>query len=225
MAAAPMSRIQKAFLEKRMMGLRSQTPQISTKEKDDVKRFLYGAGILFLTALGEADDVLAYLSREQTIQAVVSTDMDMFPRGVKTLILPESRDASILGEIHTSDILDTLNLTYSQFVDACVMMGSDYTDASWKTIPPKLAIEIARIRQSWDTLHDNPAIAAQLNKGTHALMGEDQTWDTIFSDSQQSKWMAGAPEPEPDTLRSLCEENGWSEEWVKVLSTSHSLLH
>lgn len=222
LTAAPMSRIQKAFLEKRMVGLRSQTPQISTKEKDDVKRFLYGAGILFLTAMVEADDVLAYLSREQTIQAVVSTDMDMFPRGVKTLILPESRDASILGEIHTSDILETLGLTYSQFVDACVMMGSDYTDASWKTIPPKLAIEVARTRQN--ILYNNPTIVAQLNRGARALMGGDQTWDTIFSDSQQSKWMAGAPEPEPDTLRSLCEENGWSDEWVQVLSTSHSLL-
>lgn len=224
MESVSLSRIQRAFMEKRMSGLRSQTPQISTKEKDEVKRFLYSSGILFLTAIGEADDVLAYLSREQTIQAVVSTDMDMFPRGVKTLILPETRDATILGEIHTSDILNALNLTYSQFVDACVMMGSDYTDTSWKTIQPDLAIEIARLNQSWNTLGVNKDIISQMNRGAKALRGDEHTWDTIFSDSQQIKWMSGSPQPEPDTLKALCKENGWPSEWSDILAAPSSLI-
>ena len=224
MDAPKMSKIQRAFLKKRMSGLRSQTPQISSKEKNDVKQFLYGAGILFLTAIGEADDVLAYLSREQTIQAVVSTDMDMFPRGVKTLIIPDTHDASILGEIQTSSILEALNLTYSQFVDACVMMGSDYMDKSWQTIAPELAIEIARQRTSWNYLCLDPKVSAQLNRGASMLRGDHQSWDTIFSDSQQYKWMKGTPDPEPETLKALCQENGWPEEWSDVLSSPISLI-
>jgi len=224
MDTVSMSKIQRAFLEKRMKGLRSQAPQITNKEKDSIKQFLYGAGILFLTAAGEADDVLAYLSREQTIQAVVSTDMDMFPRGVQTLIVPESNDASLLGEIHTNDILNELHLTYTQFVEACVMMGSDYTDTTWKSIQPELAIQIARLRQSWNTVCFDKGIVAQLQHGARVLRGESQTWDTIFSESQQYKWMAGAPSPEPNTLSSLCQEHGWPEEWASVLSSPVSLI-
>jgi hypothetical protein len=224
MGTPHMSKIQRAFLKKRMSGLRSQTPQISAKEKNDIKQFLYGAGILFLTAIGEADDVLAYLSREQTIQAVVSTDMDMFPRGVKTLIIPDTNDASILGEIHTSSILDALNLTYSQFVDACVMMGSDYMDKSWQTIQPELAIEIALQCSSWNNRCFDPKVISQLNRGASMLRGDNQSWDTIFSDSQQYKWMMGTPQPEPDTLKEMCQKNGWPEEWSVILSSPISLI-
>ncbi len=220
----PISKIQRAFMEKRMMGLRCQSPQITTKEKDDVKQFLYSAGILFMTATGEADDVLAYLSREQTIQAIVSTDMDMLPRGVKTLILPQTRDASVVKEIHTSDVLQSLDLTYSQFVDACVMMGSDYADKDWKTITPELAIEIARVRQSWNSVCFNKDVLTHLQRGASSLRGDTQTWESIFSESQQKKWMSGTPPPEPDTLKRLCNEHGWPQDWLTVLSSPISLL-
>ena len=219
MNTASMPKIQRAFLEKKMMGLRSQNLQISSTIKNDVKQFLYGAGVLFMTACGEADDVLAYLSREKTIQAVVSTDMDMFPRGVNVLIIPETRDASILGEIHTSDILESLNLTYSQFVDACVIMGSDYTDKSLAT--PEYAFEIVR---NMEHHYTNKATRSQLIHGARMLRGDGQTWDTIFSDTQQHKWMIGAPQPEPDTLKTLCHQNGWPVEWVSILSSVNSLI-
>lgn len=63
---------------------------LSPSERDEVKRFLYAAGCLFVQAVGEADAVLAHFARSGEISAVLSGDMDMLARGVPLLLAPHA---------------------------------------------------------------------------------------------------------------------------------------
>ena len=96
-AAAP---IERAVIEKQIADLQAKAPTVSHSDRDDLKRFLYGAGVLFVTANGEADDLLGALAQAGRIQGIVSTDMDMLVRGTPRLIVPETQDGSVLTEIH-----------------------------------------------------------------------------------------------------------------------------
>ena len=136
---------ERSSLERRHDILQKKAPQITSDDRDEVKRFLHGCGVRFITASGEADEVLAFLYRSDEIQAVVSTDMDMLARGVARLIVPESADTTVLSEFSLDILLKQLKLTYSGFVNMCVKMGCDYSaeeapailkgvNASWETI-------------------------------------------------------------------------------------------
>ena len=84
--------------------------RISSDDRNEVKQLLYALGVLCLNAEEEADSVLAFLARRGDISAVVSTDMDFLPRGIRTLIIPNN-----LTHIHTwtAILLDLAGLRIS----------------------------------------------------------------------------------------------------------------
>lgn len=194
---------EKATMETRMAELQRRAPVVTNGDKDEIKRLLYGTGVQFITASGEADDVLAYLCRDGTLQGVVSTDMDMLARGVPLLVMPETNDATTLTRIRLSDVLAGFRLTYRQFVDACMLMGSDYSEG---TMEPREAIEAAR------------SGAAVPESGVAILMGEGVAWDDIVSPKQQEKWNIGAPEAEPETVATFATAHKWPVPWLALLT-------
>lgn len=194
---------EKATMETRMAELQRRAPVVTNGDKDEIKRLLYGAGVQFITASGEADDVLAYLCRDGTLQGVVSTDMDMLARGVPLLVMPETNDATTLTRIRLSDVLAGFRLTYRQFVDACMLMGSDYSEG---TMEPREAIEAAR------------SGVPVPESGVAILMGEGVAWDDIVSPKQQEKWNIGAPAAEPETVATFATAHKWPVPWLALLT-------
>jgi 5'-3' exonuclease len=203
-----LSEAERAEKEMRVSELQAKAPQVSARDRDDIKKFLYAAGVLFLSASGEADDVLAFMARAGYIQAVISSDMDMLARGVPLLVLPETNDATVLTEIRLSNVLSALRLTYRQFVDACVLMGTDYSPVDMKTIEPRFAVEAVRRGDSCDP---------RLEKAADLLQGVDVRWEDLLAETQQKKWNDGAPAIEPENLDIFCCVNGWPAEWFNVL--------
>jgi hypothetical protein len=195
---------EKATMETRMAELQRRAPVVTNGDKDEIKRLLYGAGVQFITASGEADDVLAYLCRDGTLQGVVSTDMDMLARGVPLLVMPETNDATTLTRIRLADVLAGFHLTYRQFVDACMLMGTDYSEG---TMEPREAIEAAR--------SGAPVPAS----GVAILMGDGVSWDDIVSPKQQEKWNIGAPAAEPETVATFATAHKWPVPWLALLTT------
>lgn len=218
LTSTAMGEQERAILERRHADLQRKAPQVTNTDKDDLKQFLYAAGVLFVTAAGEADDVLAYLCQRGILQAVISTDMDMLARGVPRLILPETNDATVLTEICLKNILLGLHLTYPQFVDACTLMGSDYTGRAWKTMEPRIAVDVARRGVVWSEMDVNSDVCASLERGAALLRGEDVVWEDIISERQREKWAAGAPMREPDNLAIWGTKYRWPLEWVRILS-------
>lgn len=198
--------------EARVAELQSRIPQITSRDRTDIKKFLYSAGVLFVTATGEADDLLGFLSRTGQVGAVVSTDMDMLARGVRVLVQPETPDTTVLTELSLMGVLGGLGLTYDQFVAACMLMGSDYTPSEIRTIPPQMAVEAVR-RGGVTVLEDEG-----MKRGIALLQGEGVTWESVLGDAQREKWVSGAPAIEPDPLLRSCEENLWPMDWRRALS-------
>jgi hypothetical protein len=196
-------------LEERITTLQSQAPQITSNEKDEIKQFLYAAGVLFVTASGEADDLLAYLCRDIQITAVISSDMDMLARGVPQLIIPDTADGTCFTILNMEGILAELSINYRQFVEACMLMGSDYSARGWVSIEPVRAIDMVRRALPTD-------ISGAVCDGSHLLMGFSVTWDDLLSERQRAKWIEGVPPVEPETLAALCTKYGWPPGWASL---------
>jgi len=204
--------------EQRHAALQKKAPTVSSSDKDALKQFLYAAGVLFVTASGEADDLLAYLARSGNIQAVVSTDTDMLPRGVAVLITPETPDCMALTEIRLDSVLSGLGLTYPQFVDACMLMGSDYSGRGWRNMEPATAITLARKGVVWSTMDiSGTRMSEAMERGVDILMGSSVRWTDLMSDKQMAKWTAGAPSCEPENLAVAAAANGWPATWLPLL--------
>jgi len=198
--------IEKADMERRHAVLQKKAPTVSSGDKDEIKRLLYAAGVQFITAAGEADDVLAYLCRNGTLQGVISTDMDMLARGVPLLVIPETADTSVLTQIRLDDVLTGLGLTYPQFVDACMLMGSDYSGKDWVSVDPKEAVTRAKRGAS---------LPSEMEHGVALLTGSGIVWEDIVSEKQRAKWLLGRPVPEPENLTTFA--TGWPADWVRTL--------
>lgn len=207
--------VEKIALQTRVDVLQKKAPQITHKERNDIKSFLYMAGVLHITATGEADDVLSHLCRTDFLQAVISTDMDMLARRVPRLIMPETPDASIMTIISLSGVLSALRLTYEQFVEACVLMGCDYTEKKWVSWAPHIAVaavasgSIKDLKRIQNTGHLLTAAAT--------LRGDGHTWSTMVSEKQQAKWLAGAPIADAEGITALCINKHWPTDWMPVL--------
>lgn len=198
---------EKADMERRHAALQKKAPTVSSGDKDEIKRLLHTAGVQFITASGEADDVLAYLGRNGTIQGVISTDMDMLARGLPLLVIPETADTSVLTEIRLDRVLAGLGLTYPQFVNACMLMGSDYSGKDWTSVDPKEAV--ARAKRS-------DALPSEMEHGVTLLTGSGIIWEEIVSEKQRVKWDLGRQPPEPENLAAFAV--GWPADWVSVLA-------
>jgi 5'-3' exonuclease len=121
---------EKAALESRLKALASYTSYFSSEERDLCKQLCYAAGVVSINATGEADDVLAHLTRKGVFAAVISCDLDMLPRGVENLCVPSlwSMPGDDDGWIHYNlpAILTHVGFSYDKFVEMAVLMGSDY---------------------------------------------------------------------------------------------------
>lgn len=95
-------------------------------DHNDIKKiqlFLDTLKIPYFVAGGEADDLLAYLSKEGIIDACQSDDMDMLPKGCHNVIQISKNGVT---QYVLSEILEKIELSYAEFVDMCILLGSDY---------------------------------------------------------------------------------------------------
>ena len=109
--------------------LEAAYPQLTYEMKDAIKQIFETCGVDYVNSACEADTVLAHLFRREVIDYVASFDLDFLARGVKLLIpnqitTPPGQTWTMLDP---STISATLGLSGSQFLDLCVLMGSDYT--------------------------------------------------------------------------------------------------
>ena len=188
--------------------LQAASPSIARPEKNELKQFLYAAGVLAVTAQGEADDLLGFLARSGAVTAVVSTDYDMLARGVGCLIIPETPDAAVCTQIRLGGVLADLRLTYDQFVVACVLMGSDYSPKGWTGLLPAVAVDRARTGVELGDVCVGMERAASLLRGDGVRGLTD-----LLDEYQLAKWARGAPAREPEALERFFMENSWPAEW------------
>lgn len=100
---------------------------------ENFKTFLDVLKIPYITANNEADDLMALLYKKGIIQACQSDDMDMLPKGCGNMIQITKNGVS---QYLLREILDELGLEHKQFVDLCILLGSDYYNTYLPKIKP-----------------------------------------------------------------------------------------
>ncbi len=187
---------------------------IQTEERNHVKQLLYASACLSINASKEADSVLAFMMRHGWIKAVLSMDMDFLPRGCENLLVPYK---SGWQHYRLSAILHESKLTYSQFMDLCLLLGTDYNPHI-----PTLSYQ----RIYWSLIHNKLPIESILAKegirdinlwlrAKSTLLGTHESWNTILSEPQRGKFANGIPVAEPEFCRTALPT--WSNEDITLL--------
>ena len=195
MENAEMTKEQRDTLAKEIGNLASGSVYVTTDERDEVKRLLYAAGVLFLNANGEADNVLAYLMRRGELDAVMSNDMDLLARGVHTMLVPERMgvpgDTTGWIVYELNNILHHAGLTYLQFLEMCVLMGSDYTNKA-KSLPFKQSYFTIKykgnLHKALESIHITDFLP--YDRAIDMLNGRTETAELLMSEKQWIKWSA-----------------------------------
>ncbi len=93
---------------------------------DDIKHLCKLMGIPYYRANGEADALCLRLCRDNLIDFVIGEDADMLLYGC-TKVLRKLGWTTTGEYINLDLLLNQLQLTHSQFIDLCILCGTDYT--------------------------------------------------------------------------------------------------
>ena len=143
-------------------------------------------------ATGRNHELLTQLQRGE-LDAVMSNDMDLLARGVHTLLVPERMsvpgDTSGWISYELSDILHHAGLTYLQFLEMCVLMGSDYTNKA-KSLPFKQSYFTIKykgnLHKALESIHIKDFFP--YDRAIDMLNGRNETADDLMSEKQWLKW-------------------------------------
>jgi 5'-3' exonuclease len=126
-------RSEKADLNRRIVTSIKGSTRVSEQDKDKIRIFCSYLGVPYIIAEGEAEKLCAQLVREGHARAALSNDTDMFAHGCPVTIKELKKgtgefSSNVATVVILENVLSQLNLTYEQFVDLCIMAGTDYND-------------------------------------------------------------------------------------------------
>lgn len=127
---------------------------ISKEQSNETKEILELLGVPYMDAIEEADSMCAELVKQGISYGTSSEDMDILTFGSNKLLRnfnPSKKKTDFVIEIDLKKVLSELNITYEQFIDLCILLGSDYNDPI-KGIGKKGALEKIKKYGSIDKL-------------------------------------------------------------------------
>jgi 5'-3' exonuclease len=98
--------------------------QLRTVEVEAVKELLEAMGIVVLVAEYDGEALCSYLSASGQVDVVVSNDSDVFFFGCHRVLFKFTEQGGYL--VHYKDILKGLDITSDEFVDLCLLCGTDF---------------------------------------------------------------------------------------------------
>lgn len=184
--------------------------------QDDVlDNLLRAIGIPTLRAKGEAERLCASLCRQGWAWAVLSSDSDCLTHGCTMVV------SKMLGHtctvIHLYPLLAKLGLTFTQFVDLCIMCGCDY-NTNIPQVGVQRSLNLIREYGSIDNLpdkYDTSPLNYQRCRELFALVDPEELTDDLISD--QSVNLTPIPDHARDVLDSY-NASYWLERLVPLLS-------
>lgn len=141
---------------------------ITKKQYEEVKNILEIIGIPYIQSEGEADCVCSYLVKNNLVYAAYSEDMDFLTFGCNKLI--KKNKGSKIIELNLNSILKELNMNYEEFINLCILLGSDYAPTI-KGIGYKTAIKI---------IHENKSIKTFLKNNKKFIIPNNYEYDKII---------------------------------------------
>jgi 5'-3' exonuclease len=107
-----------------------------------------------IIAPGEADKYCSYLCKEGGYQAVFSPDYDVLMYFCPIMIRDICEDEVTISVIIFNEIIASLEISQTQFLDICILMGNDYNTGIGR-IGPKKSLQLIKKYQSLEQLEDS----------------------------------------------------------------------
>lgn len=126
-----------------------RTFRINEDHIHDIKRLFELMGFIYIQSPSEADPQCAVLNIANIVNGVVSEDMDILAFGAPVMLKTFSSKTGS-QEINLQEALTTMGLTHDQFIDICIILGSDYC----KSIKGIGAITTYKIYKKTGNMHD-----------------------------------------------------------------------
>jgi 5'-3' exonuclease len=113
-------------LEKELAKLEKQVVSITRTDFDAVRSLLTVMGIPYVDAPLEGETMCAAICAEGKAYAVLTEDTDVLAYGTERFLSKiDVRNNTVL-EVVFSDLLEEMDLTKEEFIDFCIMCGTDY---------------------------------------------------------------------------------------------------
>jgi flap endonuclease-1 len=150
--------VRKKALEKMELALSEEdkikyfkrSSQITKEQWDQCRDLLNMMGVPYVDAPEEADSQCAYLCKNGLVDAVLTEDMDILTFGSTKIIRNITSHKIETSEINLDDLLKKIDLTYEQFVEFCILLGTDYCGGIIDT-KPKVIYEQYKKNRDIDT--------------------------------------------------------------------------
>ena len=193
----------------------------------EVKELLKLMGIPVIQAPEEADAQCAALSMAQKVHGVISEDKDILAFGANKLILNFSTKKQI-QEINLPYVKEILGLSYEQFVEICILLGTDYCN-SIKNLGPMTTYKIYKETGSMEKFlkkvsEINKSKSKSKNKNGKYIVSKYflNTWEQIkdyymtatVAEPDDFEYVWGKPDVK-GLIKLLCIENGFNEKRTK----------
>ncbi|XP_059806693.1 flap endonuclease 1 [Hypanus sabinus] len=191
--------------------------KVTQQHNDECKRLLRLMGVPYIEAPCEAEASCAALVKAGKVYAVATEDMDALTFGTSILLrhmtASEAKKLPI-QEFHLNKVLQESGLTQEQFVDLCILLGSDYCETI-RGIGPKRAIDLIRQHKSIEE------IVKHIDTSKYTLP-EDWMYkearqlflepEVVQAESVDLKWT----EPDEEQLVAfMCGEKQFSEDRIR----------
>lgn len=126
-----------AALEYEISKKQTQAASVSDEDFTLSKQLLDIIGIPWFQAPMEAETTCADLCIQNRVDVVFSEDSDVLCYGAPFVVTKVNTGDNTAVVVSHSDILEALNFTKSQFIDFCIMCGTDYNSNIFKIGPEK----------------------------------------------------------------------------------------
>lgn len=143
------------LVKKEIKKLRQQIVSITSEDITLIEQLCASLSIPFYMASQEAESLASYLCITNQVHMVVSEDTDVLAYGCPLWMSNIAHDGSCLV-VSSEDVLREMKLSRSQFIDFCILCGTDYNDTLKKVGPISAYKAIQKVETIDAFLEENP---------------------------------------------------------------------
>jgi 5'-3' exonuclease len=114
------------WVEKKIKQRRGQLYDVSPKDFEDARELFTILKVPFYTAPGEAEKMCSAMCISGFVSAVLSEDTDVIAYGAPIFLSKIDTSSDTCVRITNSQLIDSLSLNRTKFLDLCIMCGTDY---------------------------------------------------------------------------------------------------
>lgn len=138
-------------IDNEMNRLRRTIFSITMKDIELTKELFEICRVPYVVAIGEAEATCSVLNKDGYVYGVLTEDTDVLAYGCGKMLSRLDFEEETVYEICFQEILDTTMVNQDQFLDFCIMCGTDYNTNIYRIGPDK-AFKLIKKHKSLDEI-------------------------------------------------------------------------